>query len=102
LTCILIEAFAAGVRLDFVCGDEVNGACTQLREYLEDHGQAYELQISSSFRLSLPGGVRSPASRPPPGWVGVAGRSAPPGRDPKGSAGTPRRGWDALPLAATC
>ena len=31
---ILAEAFADGVRLDFVCGDEVYGACTELREYL--------------------------------------------------------------------
>ena len=56
-----------------MCGDEVNGACTQLREYLEDHGQAYVLQISSSFRLSLPGGVHSPASRRRPAgsaWLG--------------------------------
>jgi hypothetical protein len=37
---ILTEAFAGGVRLDFVCGDEVYGSCTQLREYLEDHDQA--------------------------------------------------------------
>jgi SRSO17 transposase len=29
---ILTEAFADGVRLDFVCGDEVYGSCTQLRE----------------------------------------------------------------------
>ena len=31
---ILAEAFTDGVRLDFVCGDEVYGACTELREYL--------------------------------------------------------------------
>ena len=35
---ILTEAFADGVRLDFVCGDEVYGTCTQLREYLEARG----------------------------------------------------------------
>ena len=32
-------------------------ACTQLREYLEDHGQAYVLRVPSSFRLILAGGV---------------------------------------------
>ena len=37
---ILAEAFAGGVRLDFVCGDEVYGACTELREYCEDRDQA--------------------------------------------------------------
>lgn len=50
--------FADAVRLDFVCGDEVYGACTGLREYLEGHGQAYVLRVPSSFRLLLAGGVR--------------------------------------------
>ena len=52
---ILAEAFADGIELDFVCGDEVYGSCTQLREYLEDRGQAYVLRVPSSFRLMLPG-----------------------------------------------
>jgi SRSO17 transposase len=56
-TGILTEAFADGVRLDFVCGDEVYGSCTQLREYLEDHDQAYVLRVPSSFRLTLASGV---------------------------------------------
>jgi hypothetical protein len=54
---ILAEAFADGVRLDFACGDEVYGSCTQLREYLEDHDQAYVLRVPSSFRLVLAGGI---------------------------------------------
>jgi len=54
---ILAEAFAGGVRLDFVCGDEVYGSCTQLRECLEDRGQAYVLRVPSSFRLTLAAGV---------------------------------------------
>ena len=54
---ILTEVLADGVRLDFVCGDEVYGSCTQLREYLEDHGQAYVLRVPCSFRLALAGGV---------------------------------------------
>ena len=29
---VLTEAFADDVQLDFVCGDEVYGSCTQLRE----------------------------------------------------------------------
>jgi SRSO17 transposase len=56
-TDILAEAFADGVRLDFVCGDEVYGSCTQLREFCEDHDQAYVLRIPSSFRLTLAGGI---------------------------------------------
>ena len=54
---ILAEAAADGVRLDFVCGDEVYGACTELREYCEDRGQPYVLRVPSSFRLILAGGV---------------------------------------------
>ena len=54
---ILAEVFADGIRLDFVCGGEVYGSCTQLREYPEDHGQAYVLRVSSSFRLTLASGV---------------------------------------------
>jgi SRSO17 transposase len=52
---ILTEAFADGVRLDFACGDEVYGSCTELREYLEGRGQAYVLRVPSSFRLTLAG-----------------------------------------------
>jgi SRSO17 transposase len=54
---ILAEAVADGVRLDFVCGDEVYGSCTQLREYLEDHDQAYVLRVPSSFLLTLATGI---------------------------------------------
>jgi SRSO17 transposase len=54
---ILTGAFADGVRLDFVCGDEVYGSCTELREYLEDRGQAYVLRVPCSFPLALPGGL---------------------------------------------
>jgi SRSO17 transposase len=54
---ILTEAFADGIRLDFVCGDEVYGSCTGLRTYLEDRGQAYVLRVPSSFRLTLASGI---------------------------------------------
>jgi hypothetical protein len=54
---ILTEALADGVRLDFVSGDEVYGSCTQLREYLEDHDQAYVLRVPSSSRLTMAGRV---------------------------------------------
>jgi SRSO17 transposase len=100
---ILAEAFADGVKLDFVCGDEVYGSCTDLREYLEDRDQAYVPRVPSSFRLTLASRSRSPASRPPPGWPAAgAGRSARPGPDRKASAGTPGPGW-APPLPGiTC
>jgi SRSO17 transposase len=54
---IFTEAFTDGVRLDFACGDEVYGACTELREFLEDHDQAYVLRVPSSFRLMLADGI---------------------------------------------
>ncbi len=70
---ILTEAFADGVQLDFVCGDEVYGSCTQLREHLEGRAQAYVLRVPSSFRLTLAGGItltcKQAAARPPRyGW----------------------------------
>jgi hypothetical protein len=42
--------------LDFVCGDEVYGACTELREFCEERGQGYVLRVPSSFRLALRAG----------------------------------------------
>jgi SRSO17 transposase len=50
---ILTETFADGIRLDFVCGDEVYGSCTQLRAFCEARGQAYVLRVPSSFHLNL-------------------------------------------------
>jgi SRSO17 transposase len=55
---ILTEAFADGIGLDFVCGDEVYGSCTQLRAFLEGRGQGYVLRVPSNFHLTLAAGVR--------------------------------------------
>ena len=55
---LLTEVFTGGLRLDYVCGDEVYGSCTQLREYLEACGQAYVLRIPSNFHLTLARGVK--------------------------------------------
>ena len=54
---VLAEAFADGIMLDFVCGDEVYGSCTELREYLEQRDQGYVLRVPSNFRLTLARGV---------------------------------------------
>ena len=54
---ILTEAVADRVLLDFVCGDEVYGSCTQLRDFCEARDQAYVLRVPSSFRLTLASGV---------------------------------------------
>ncbi len=50
---ILAGARADDVDLDFVCGDEVYGSCAELREDLEEHGQAYVLRVPSNFTLTL-------------------------------------------------
>jgi hypothetical protein len=54
---ICAEAFADGAAVDFVCGDEVYGACTSLREFLEGCHQAYVLRVPCSFPLALARGV---------------------------------------------
>ena len=55
---ILDDAYADGLAFDFVCGDEVYGSCTELREFLEDRGQAYVLRVASTFTFGLAPGVR--------------------------------------------
>jgi SRSO17 transposase len=60
---LLAETFADGVRLDYVCGDEVYGSCTHLREYLEARGQGYVLRVPSSFHLTLARGVKLPCKQ---------------------------------------
>jgi SRSO17 transposase len=54
---ICTDAFADGTAVDFVCGDEVYGACTKLREFLEGRHQAYVLRVPCSFHLTLARGL---------------------------------------------
>jgi SRSO17 transposase len=54
---LLKDAYADGVRLDFVAGDEVYGACTKLRAFLQEHDQAYVLRVRATFTLTLGGGT---------------------------------------------
>ena len=54
---ILADAYADGLAFDFVCGDEVYGSCTALREFLEARGQAYVLRVASNFVLTLAAGT---------------------------------------------
>ena len=35
---ICTGCYADGLAFDFICGDEVYGSCTQLREFLEAQG----------------------------------------------------------------
>jgi hypothetical protein len=80
---ICAEAFADGVTLDYVCGDEVYGNCTKLRSFLEERGQGYVLRVPSSFHLTLARGTRMTCAEAarrlprhknrwrsgPPGWL---------------------------------
>ena len=55
---ICASCYADGLTFDFICGDEVYGSCTQLREFLEAEGQAYVLRVASNFTIAMPGGTR--------------------------------------------
>jgi len=55
---ICTDCYADGLEFDFLCGDEVYGGCTQLREFLEAEGQAYVLRVASSFMITLADGTR--------------------------------------------
>jgi SRSO17 transposase len=59
---ILGDAYADGLMFDFICGDEVYGSCTDLREYLEGRGQAYVLRVASNSVLMLAGGTKTTCS----------------------------------------
>jgi SRSO17 transposase len=50
---VLTGAYDDGLVFDFACGDEVYGSCTELRQFLEDRGQAYVLRVASSFVFTL-------------------------------------------------
>jgi SRSO17 transposase len=54
---ICTDAFTDGIAFDFVCGDEVYGNCTQLREFFEGRGQGYVLRVPSNFHLTLAAGT---------------------------------------------
>jgi hypothetical protein len=54
---LLTGTLTGGTMLDFVCGDEVCGSCTGLREFCEQAGQGYVLRVPSTFRLTLARGI---------------------------------------------
>ena len=54
---ILADAYGDGLSFNFVCGNEVYGACTALREFLEERGQAYVLRVASNFTVTLAAGT---------------------------------------------
>jgi hypothetical protein len=54
---LLAGAYADGLAFDFICGDEVYGSCTGLRQFPEGLRQAYVLRVPPNFRLTLAGGT---------------------------------------------
>jgi SRSO17 transposase len=88
---ILAGAYAGGLSFDAVCGDEVYGSCTELREFLEQRGQACVLRVASSFMLTLAAGIKVTCADVVSTLLGTggAGRSAQPGRAPRAPGGTP-------------
>lgn len=50
---IVDDAAEDGLRPGFVCGDEVYGSCTKLREHLEQEDQGYVLRVAKNFRITL-------------------------------------------------
>ena len=55
---ICADCRADGLKFGFACGDEVYGNCTQLRESLEEHQQAYVLRVAWNFTVTLAPGTR--------------------------------------------
>jgi SRSO17 transposase len=55
---ICADCCADGLVFDFICGDEVYGSCTTLREFLQAQGQAYVLRVASSFMITLAPGTK--------------------------------------------
>jgi SRSO17 transposase len=55
---VCADAYADGLVFDVVCGDEVYGNCTPLREFFETRGQAYVLRVASTIMIDLPSGDR--------------------------------------------
>jgi SRSO17 transposase len=99
---ICAGAFADGVRFDFLCGDEVYGNCTELREFCEDHGQGYVLRVRSTFHLVLAGGGPAVTCAQAARTLGKSSR-----RWEVRSAGTGSKGqrwyaWAWLPTASPC
>jgi len=54
---MVAELHAAGVRPDFVAGDEVYGASPDLREYCEGSGQGYILRVRKNILITLGAGA---------------------------------------------
>lgn len=52
------DAYQDGLGFDFICGDEVYGNCTMLREFLEQRDQAYVLRVAATVQVQLVAGMK--------------------------------------------
>ncbi|MFY1652012.1 IS701 family transposase [Solwaraspora sp. WMMB762] len=68
------HAYADELTFDVICGDEVYGNRTELREFLEARGQAYVPRVASTFMVRTPSGDRSTSAQAVDLLVGGAGR----------------------------
>jgi SRSO17 transposase len=92
---ICTDASADGINADFICGDEVYGNCTELREFFEARGQGYVLRVPSNFRLALADGITlTCAQAASQRWMSPMVRREPAGRGCRGSASPAARGQD--------
>jgi SRSO17 transposase len=54
---MLTDAFDAGIAAGWVAGDEVYGASTALRSWLEEHQNGYVLNVACDFSVPTPRGT---------------------------------------------
>jgi len=52
---MITRAVTGGVPVSWVTGDEVYGACPQLRDRIRRHGLGYVLAVASNHRVTYPG-----------------------------------------------
>jgi hypothetical protein len=101
---ICTEARADGAWFNFLCGDEVYGNCTELREFCEEHGHGYVLRVPSTFRPTLAPGVTLSCAQAVTRLLSHARRwgvrSAGPAR--RASAGMRGHGWPPPPRGTIC
>jgi len=101
---ICADAFADGVRLDFACGDEVYGSCTELGSSSKPVARATCCGCPRTFTSRWPAGSRfTCAQAVRPLLTGTrAERSAPPGKAPRTTGGVAGRGWPPHARGTTC
>ena len=94
---ILTDGFADGVAVGFVCGNEVYGNCTGLRQFCAEAGQGHVLRVSSGFGRTLARGVMLTCAQAAPRLLKGARR----GEVRSAGAGSQGQRWYAWAWLAT-